>query len=628
MPILAYPAFGDSLETLDGAANTFLLGRARTLRALGYDTVVAAPFNDDRSFARAIEQANEFDPTFLLFVEALEEIELSIAGRPSVRWRRTPEGTDAYTLRVETGSEVKEQTWICLRKRGELQLRGRRNPRLYDLTVAVRTGPKNKGGFLHSYFPTSIPLPFPALLHATLELDSNRKAFKENSELNEGVLDALAAFYAETLAKLAKERRIENTLDFLARSEPFPNALKVFEEAVYRAVRPLRIIPTMRGGRIKADNAKLGPLGYSSYLPARLFGDLPKCRNTEDRDVLKRLKVGELLPDAIVRSLRKSDLSLDERARAIAGIVNNLDAKHQHRGLLLDQNGRPMQDNHVPFPPPASGERPPQLPDWARARFILPELWKLLLRRMEGPNPREKLRKLSGFGITEYSNESVIVALRNQAAKALGNGRRDPNLVRNALLRTICALYSPENRSPPGIFMVRCQDDGWRDSREVHLSESYGLPGRINAALYNAAPQHLLASPEHNGIEGGADNLASFFEWIGVNRWPRIISGPVPDDLRHNIYRSLPASITVDDGGSRQTFQKHEILWGYNFQVDCSMIVGLKQILATAESDAILAWLAFDPRFDLSEPHLFPVTAKGRRDGKANFRPYDGPLPD
>ncbi|BCH24116.1 sacsin N-terminal ATP-binding-like domain-containing protein [Mesorhizobium sp. L-8-3] len=628
VPILAYPAFGDAMGTLGGVTNTLLLERARALRLLGYDTVVAAPFDDERSLERAIEQAAEFEPTFLLFVDALEEIELCIADRPTTCWRRTPAGADSYTLRAETGGEASEQSWICVRKRGELLLHGRRKARRYELAIAFRNGPENSPGFLHSYFPTSIPVPFAALFHATLELDSNRKAFKENSELNEGVLKALAAFYAEALAKLSKGRRIGNALDFLARQEPFPKALKDFEATVYRAVRPLAIIPTMHGGRIKPNDAKLGPLGYSSYLPTRLFGQLPRCRNADDHEVLLRLEVSELPSEAIVRNLRKAELSLDERAKAIVGIALNLDPKHQHRGLLLDQNGKPIQDNHMPFPPPASGERLPQLPDWARARFILPDLWKLVLRRMDGQNPRDKLRKLSGFGITEYSNESVIAALRNQAAKALGRGRRDPDVVQRALLHTIHALYSPENRRPPGIFKVMCQDGVWRDTGEVHLSEPFGQVGRINAALYGSAPEQLIGSAEDNGIDGGATNLAAFFEWIGVNRWPRAIAGPVPHDLRPVILGALPASIMVDDGSSRQTFEKHEIIWGYNFQADCSMIVGLQQILATAESDAILAWLAFDPRFDLSAPHCFPVTVRGRKDGKANFRRYRGALPD
>jgi hypothetical protein len=628
VPVLAYPAFGDAIGSSSGSVNSRLLERARTLRSLGYDTVIAAPFEDESNFARAIEQTAEFEPTFLLFVDALEEIKLSIADRPAICWQRTPIGVDTYTLRAETGGEASEQVWICLRRRGELLLRGRVKPRLYELAIAFRRDSENRAGFLHSYFPTSIPLPFAALFHATLELDSNRKAFKENSELNESVLKALAAFYAATLTKLAKDRRIGNALDFLASKEPFPKALKDFETTVYRAVKPLAIIPTMRGGRIKATSAKLGPLGYSGYLPTRLFGDLPKCRNADDREVLQRLEVTQLPSEAILRILQRADLSLEERAKAIVGIAQNFDAKHQHRRLLLDQNRRPMQDNHIPFPPPSSGERLPHLPDWARARFILPELWQLILSKTEGQNPRDKLRKLSGFGITEYSTESVITALRTQAAKALGRGRRDPDTVQRGLLHTIHALYSPENRSPPGIFKVMCQDGIWRDTREVHLSKPYGLEGRINFALYGFAPEHLLGLPEDNGIDGSASNLKAFFEWIGVNRWPRAVTVPVSNELLQSVLQALPDSITVDDGSSHQSFGKHEIVWDYNFQAKCSMIVELHQILATAESDAILAWLAFDPRFDLSAPHRFPVTATGRKDGKANFRPYVGALPD
>ncbi len=628
VPVLAIPATGDWIERLTTGKGATLLSQARTLRSHGYDTVVAAPFDDERAFERAVNQASEFKPTFLLFVESLAEIELRVEGRPTVRWTRRTIGSDTYGLDIEIAEDRTTQTWICHRKRGELAVRRGRKTDLYELAIALRPDGENAPGYLHSYFLTSIPLPFHALLHATFELDSNRKTIKENSDLNQAVLGELAGFYAATLAKLAKGRNIENALDFLARASAFPDPLKDFEAATYRAARLLPLVPTMRGGRAAAADTEVGPVGYEQYLPARLFNRLAKCRHAEERRTLERLGVDALDPGAIIRILRKAELTLEERARAIVGVARALDAKYHHPGLLLDQNGRQMTASSTAFPPPVTGQQLPKLPDWARARFILPELWRLIVRRADGQTPRDKIRQLSGFGISEYSNESVIASLRSQAAKALLRGRRDADEVQRELLLALYSLYSPENRQPPGIFKVRCEDGQWRDTRETHLSAAYGTIGRINSALYRTALQFLIGGPMDNGLDADGANLAAFFEWLGVNRWPHEAMMAVPADLRGAIIKALPDTITVRDSNVHQTFRRADISWGYNFQAQCSMITGLEEILASAESDAILVWIAQDPRFDQASPRPFITTATGRKDGKASFRRYEGPLPD
>lgn len=628
VPILAFPAYGGDMDSLGRSTHADLVQRVRALRASGFDTVVAAPFESKEALGLAEEQADEFEPTFLLFVDALDEIELNVASRPTARWRRRQVTNNTYRISVEHGDEITEQTWISFRRRGELAARGHKRMRGYEMAVAFRSDQPSEQGFLHSYFPTNIPVPLPALFHATFELGSDRKSIKDDSELNERVLAELAAFYAACLSHLLKGKQIGNALDFISRAAPFPQSLEKFEQAIYREIKPLPVIPTMRGRLVRVAEAKLGPDEYQSYLPARLFGYLAKCRNVGDRAVLGRLGIETLSADGIVQSLRKAELSLEERARAIAGIAINLDKKYHDRRLFLDQNGHPIRAINTLFPPPINGENLPTLPDWAKARFIHSTLWKLILRKAEGPTPREKLRGLSGFGISEYSNESVIASLRSQASHALLKGRRDPDLVQRELLRAMHQLYSPDHRNPPGIFRVRCMDGIWRDTRDVHLSETFGRAGTINTALFRHAPAFLLAPATDNGLEGDPANRAAFFQWIGVHAWPKEETVPVPADQHETVKRALPDEITVEDGSSHQTFNKSEISWGYNFEAQYSSIILLKEILAAAESDAILAWLAYDPRFDLSAPYRFATTASGRKDGKAKFRPYSGELPD
>lgn len=629
VPILAFPAIGEVLDRHVKGSALALLSKARALRADGFDTVIAAPFDGAQSFDRSVKQAAEFTPTFLLFVEALAEIEMVVEGKPPCRWSRTSLGGDMNVLDVEVGGETSRQSWICRRQRGNLPARKGRRAGSYELAYALRTDTPNSSGLLHSYFPTSTPLPFPGLFHATLELDSNRKAIGANSDVNELVLGELAKFFAVTIADLTKSNRIKNALSFLKRSDKFPDALQAFEAAVYREARPLPIVPTMRGGRAAAASVQVGPADYDKYLPMRMFGRLAKCRDAGERETLGRLGVETLAPAAVVKILVKADLSLEERARAIVGIASALESKYHDRRLLLDQRERPLRPINTAFPPSVAGkQRLPVLPSWARAKFILPELWQAIMRRAEGKTLGDKVRSLSGFGISEYSAESVIASVRVQASAALSSKRRDADEIKRDLLRTLHQLYNPSNRQPTGAIDVRCMDGRWRDAREVHLSAEYGVSGRINAALFWTMPGHLVAGAELNGLDCAEENLPEFLLWLGVHRWPRAETGPVPAALRPEVLKALPETISVHDATYRQSLKRADISWGYNFQVDCSMIVGLDKILSTAESDAILSWLAFDKRFDPAAPHTFATSGKGRKNSSANFRPFGEPLPD
>ncbi len=627
-PVLAFPAVGEAVADLGGQAGDLLV-RARAMRAEGFDTVVAAAFDDETRLDWARKQIAEFEPTFLLFVPALTEIRIEVEGQPSVTWSREDTGPEACDLVIETGDPASVRTatqnWICLHEAGSVALRNRKKPHLFAMAFALRLDEPNAPGVLHTYFPTSVPLPFPGLFHATLELDSSRKLFKANSDLNAQVLARLAAFHARALWELVKDGRVANALDFLDRRAPFPESLKAFEAAAYAAAALLPLIPTMKGGRAPAAKTRLGPPGYETWMPKRLFGDLARRRSLSDQQTLERLGVSIMEPAEAVGLLKRAELTLEERAAVVLGVAEALPSELHAPALLLDDKGRSLASTNTAFPPPVGDEDLPRLPDWAKARFVLPALWRLILRRAEGQPTRDVIRKLSAFGLTEYSNESVIAALRGQAAKALSNGRRDPDVVQRELLATLYRLYSPLFRPPPGVFYVRCRDGDWRDTREVHLSQGYGLAGEITAVLYADRPSELVALPADNGLpaEGG---VADFLIWLGVHSWPRTALTKPGREFAPVVLRSLPNPVVFQDQ-TAQTVTRSSLSWDYTLQVTARTIVGLSTILSSAPSDAILAWLAHDPRFDPATPDAFPTTAQGRKDGKSAWRPWPGVLP-
>ncbi|MEC3909462.1 hypothetical protein U5A82_02930 [Sphingobium sp. CR2-8] len=436
-PVLAFPMMSEAIKQQNDPAMQRLISRARTLRET-YDTVVVSAFQSAKARQEAFNQLTEFRPDFLLFVEALDEIAIVEDGEERI-WRKTPTGK-LLTLEIITQEKTEVQQWVCTRDAGDLAVEAEKLGfrQRYEIAVATRKDVATKSGNLHCFFPTSLEVPFPALFHATLDLDSNRKFLNANSPANQIVLGALSTLYAKHIEKLAVLDPAAEPLTLLRRETNFPAPLQAFESAIYMAASLAPIIPNNGAKRVKSSETQVGPKDYGRYLPRRFFRSLARCRDEHDRATLKRLKVAELDPAEMVRALAGASLSLDERAKAIAGIARDLPPKLHDRTLLLDTQERRLTRDNSCFPPPSTG-RPPALPRWARARFIHAELWQKICKEMPG-NARERFDRLSAFGINEYNAIGVISALRRQAIETIKRGKMERSKVRREFLAALLSL--------------------------------------------------------------------------------------------------------------------------------------------------------------------------------------------
>lgn len=630
VPILPFPASGSMLEAIADPTLHQLMARARALRAHGYDTVVAAPFEDEKAHQRALKQLAEFAPDFLLFVEAIGEIILDDAEGAPRCWGKQPKGGDRFTLKVARGETASEQDWRALRATGTLP--DSEEPgglRRYELAIAVRCSGPTPPGTLHCYFPTDIPVPFPALFHATLELDSSRKTLNANSDVNASVLAALSVFYADTLVAFRDDPEVPRPLTLLARTGLFPESLKQFETQVYATARARPLIPTNAGTFATAEETKVEPSAYSTYLPNRFFPALARSRSEADRDVIERLSVELLKQDDMLAVLRGAEMTIDERASAIVGIAKAVRVDLHDRSLLLDTEGKPLTQNNTSFPPPASGT-PPVLPWWAKAKFLHPELWNKISIGLGGVM-RDRFDKLQAFGVNEFSASGVIGSLRREANKVIRQQPERADAVKHELLEALFGLrqtaVAREAVFPAGATEVICADGAWRDAGHVHLSAPYGDTGFIVSALYQAQSNYLVAGPESYPFSSDVTALREFFRWIGVHGWPKSVEESVPPMYRPLLIDALPDVFDVADGNHRSVLTKAELVWGSTYSAKFDTVVGLTGILANAPSAAILTWLAFDPRFDMLNPRSFATRLTGRT-GRALWKPYAGQLPD
>lgn len=630
VPILAFPMLGASLDAVNDPLRRPLIDRAKALRAEGYETVVAAPFKDARAREHALHQIGEFKPQFLLFVEALEEIVLDIGDGAPRLWSKRPSGPGQFTLEIAQGEKVEAQEWFCGRATGTLPDPEEPSETLaYALAVAVRQGAPTAPGLLHCFFPTEIPAPFPALLHATLEVDSSRKTLNASSDVNAAVLAALARFYGTLVLTLRDEPDAPAPLTLLTRAALFPEPLQAFEKQVYAAARALPVIPTNGGEFATAEETKVEPPALAAHLPARLFPRLARTRSEAERAVLSRMQVEALEQKDIVLALEAAEMTLDERAAAIVGIARYLPPELHHRSLLLDTEGKPLTAHNTSFPPPATGS-PPVLPWWAKAKFLHAELWQKISAGLGGAM-RERFDKLQAFGVSEFSAAGVIASLRRQATGVIQREPDRAETVKRELLQALLALrqtvIARDASFPAGATEVLCADGVWREATATHLSAGYGGNGPILSALYAWDPGKLLAPPDALALSAEGQTLAAFFRWIGVQAWPRPANELLPVAYRPLVTAALPSTFDVAEGNFRRQIERSELSWGVTCRAEHDSVAGLAEILAHSPSAAILAWLALDPRFDTVQPTVFK-TRLSAKSGYAAYKPYAGELPD
>lgn len=633
VPILSFPVFSEELKK----QKIELLDEAAMIRLNGYDTVVVAKFISEAECNQAKEQAKVFDPRFLLFVEALSEITIEVIGSTHKQWKKIHhEESDTYQLEINTNGVVENEYWICRQKTGELpeSLKEAQNATThYEIGIGVRRGNPHEPGKLHCYFPTGIQVPLCALFHGTLDVTSNRNELIENSKQNHHVLANLGELYAETLAELHSKGTINgSTLDWLMQRAEFPVAVGALKEALYAKAAVLPLIPTVSGRHVCAKDTFMSPSSFNGTFPEWLFPGLALCRPTiKDRLLLKEMKVRELDASEVVKAALNSQLSLEERAEIIISFSSQHSPEYHLSALFIDNESSSLGECSIFFPPPDQGGFI-SMPSWVQAKFISDGLWKAIKEKL-GQNTRDTVIRLKSMGIEEYSLIGVIELMMKQFESSISEmdesklGQRRMDLL-NALYKLFMAHDNNKNfQFPKRKVHVLTQNNSWMPAQEVHLSSGYGMSGAINELLYAGKPQLLMGVALDQGVTDKPENLALFFQWIGVNEWPRSVKLSNPDGYYWDVVKSaLGDPVWANDqNGAAHAHSKPNLFLGYTAKLEVESIEELDSILSGASCEAILAWLSKDARF--SENYKFGCALQVST-GRSGFRPVLHELPD
>lgn len=645
-PLLPFPVDLSVIDQANVVENTALFERCQQLRVDGYQTIIGMPFDREHSYENALNQLKQLRSEFLLFSDAIELLSISVVPKSEgegweKQWSSTIVSDGVVDLLECDISNAKEfsQRWQLFSRSGDIPaelLRDYDDPERYHLVVAVPEKGLVEPANLYSFFPTSIPLPIHMLCHASLELEQNRKHLQEG-EANKFVLQDLAAFVAEIVEQqAAKSGNTYQALDLLnpdSLIKEYQADIKPFQDALIDAIKVRCILPALSGKLLSANKVQFFPGGKSNanWLPASIFPSVIQARTPEESSLFEKLDVGKITADQFISSIEAADsISIAQRAAIILGIIDrNLDTEFCYKGLLLDSTGNELSEEDRVFQPGTNLSSDLNFPDWANIKILNTELWRLLRRK----NLRESVQMLADFDVREYSLANTVNTVIASANRIIEEGSEE--FVRESLLQTLYKLYglfSSEDERPSisksNVLMLSRTGD-WRSANKLYYGAGYSAEGNILEGLYAALPEKFLAPKNaFKALDIAEKDWVGFFDWLGVASWPRLVDQrKVEADFLTFVKPRLKYPAIFIEGNYK--YETPEQL-----PPDCKItrVKSLDELDAIlfSHSDAILAWLATDPRIPgwlrdsngHGELNFWPYKKKNARSFQGNLPSY------
>jgi hypothetical protein len=283
-----------------------------------YTTIIRLPFRDAKARDKAFRSLEDWMPpggaTILLLCQHITEITLDLGNRP-VTWRvinRPPPFADGEISIKCSGYD--DRAPFAFRRWAHSQMPASGSKKLSVAAVlrldsGQRPEPFERPVPLHVFFPTKEALPIHALIHASLDLEHNRKRVRE-SEHDDAVLDHLAAVITRLVREVPAQVALRGLmpssaalLDGLALEvqERIINVLKTSEfvpciGGVKRSVAAVRLYDRPHFGAVLDPNAP--ELAKEALVEPDLISD-KVCRHA-----LKQLSASELTQQDYPKLLR------------------------------------------------------------------------------------------------------------------------------------------------------------------------------------------------------------------------------------------------------------------------------------------------------------------------------------
>ncbi len=234
--------------------------RVRELLAAGYTTVVCLPFRDKGMGSQVIDRLRDLDPLFLLLSQELSCVRIRVPEGETVhKIKRSEPGLSSGNAKLFTqgpsGSSCSSwRRWI----------RNRPPPSEEDkqLTVAVCLPLTEEGAAVphaefvpfHDFFPTEEESGACALVHASFDLEHNRKRVRKG-DYDEDILQEFGELFQDVLDEIPARTALEAFGKI--ESDGGNTPLKTLQGRISKILRETSFVPVIGGDQVRPSEVRL-----------------------------------------------------------------------------------------------------------------------------------------------------------------------------------------------------------------------------------------------------------------------------------------------------------------------------------------------------------------------------------
>ena len=416
--IKAHESFANSQYGFDTPVPTLLKPKTSQYSGQPSSTIIEIEYDKNNEYVLEgiKEQLQTIDGNILLFLKNIKTVEIENRldnvvekyERQSIK--AINDNISEYEISRTHGSEPPITNIFYVYKE-----EGMLDKRKYEVGIAYCKEVELSGKYLYSFFPTKKPLNSPGLVHATFELDSNRKAISEHSKNNDWLMQKLGSSMVEFSEWIAEERANRNLYDWRAmnillikESDDYP----ILEKSISDSLSQINIIPTF------GDK-------YSSLNAAKFFGEsfsslVAKCKNLFETNnpFLAELVINNIPENLLVSGKVKPsqpDASFVNAVNALSaslvGVSNELDLRTEmiqvlcagefgsKFNILIDRKGNVCNTTAYLH----SGRVLPDPPQGLSMVYVN-DLLRCRLEELYGKDPEKIRRELSAITSIDRSD--------------------------------------------------------------------------------------------------------------------------------------------------------------------------------------------------------------------------------
>ncbi len=451
------------------------------------------------------EQIREIKEEILLFLNSLQEIEISIDGesqiikKPNKKWEVKDDSGEVPSEYLEENDKNNK----------------------YKLKIAYNDQLTNdNNNYLFAYFPTKIKIYFPFIVHGTFDLDSSRNQLIDNRK-NKFIIERLVDFIIETALNLKQDEVNYQALNFLQ----YENENEVLEELGFykkidEAVKEKKIYPCINN-TYRNKNGIVYSNDFTGFIVENKFIEnipyLLKSANESQQTLLNKLKLDGF------DSIKKDDIEEvnkkieDNKVRAdfIYHLIIN---EYQEKlPLLTDENSERINFNDDIYEPATQNF---SLPDYVHIRFINKELFGLIKEYDKfSSNWREfvNLRLYNKVEILRKVITSTNKKLEQEDVKTAG-------LIKS-MINCLYENYPDSISISDQNIRLLNQNQELQNAKDLYLSKSYPS-GKLTEELFNDifSNSDFLADISVYELGDDKQKIEDFFLWLGVNKYTKFVT--------------------------------------------------------------------------------------------------------